>query len=51
LPAVKAKPGNGQFIIFPRSDKAEIEHTQGRIYPSSSLWSYTGKHVVVKKGQ
>jgi hypothetical protein len=51
LPAVKAKPGNGQFIIFPRSAKAEREHTQERIPPSSSLWSYTGKHAAVKKGQ
>jgi NADPH-dependent 2,4-dienoyl-CoA reductase/sulfur reductase-like enzyme len=50
LPAIKARPGNSQFIIFPRSDKAEIEHTQERIHPSSSLWSYTGKHVAVKKG-
>ena len=24
LPAVKAKPGNGQFIIFPRSEKEEM---------------------------
>jgi hypothetical protein len=50
LPAVKVRPGNGQFIIFPRSDKEEVEHTQERIHPSSSLWSYTDKHVVVKKG-
>ena len=50
LPAVKAKPGNGQFILFPRSAKKAIEHTQKRIHPSSSLWSYTDKHVAVKKG-
>ena len=50
LPAVKAKPGNGQFIIFPRSEKVEIEHTHEKIHPSSSLWSYTDKHVAVKKG-
>jgi len=50
LPAVKARPGNGQFIKFPRSDTEEVEHTQERIYPSSSLWSYTDKHVAVKKG-
>jgi len=50
LPAVKAKPGNGQFIIFPRSEKEGVEHTQEKIHPSSSLWSYTGKHIAVKKG-
>jgi len=50
LPAVKAKPGNGQFIIFPRSDKEELEHSQERIHPSSSLWSYTDKHAAFKKG-
>jgi NADPH-dependent 2,4-dienoyl-CoA reductase/sulfur reductase-like enzyme len=50
LPAVKAMPKNSQFIIFTRSDKEAIEHTQERIYPSSSLWSYTEKHVAVKKG-
>ena len=50
LPAVKARPGNGQFIIFPRSEKAKTEGTQERKYPSSSLWSYTDKHVAVKKG-
>ena len=50
LPAVKAKPRNGQFIIFPQSDKGEKEHPQERIHPSSSLWSYTDKHVAVKKG-
>ena len=50
LPAVKAKPKNSQFIIFPRSDKEEIERTQERIHPSSSLWFYTDKHAAVKKG-
>ncbi len=50
LPAVKAKPGNSQFIIFPRSEKEEREHSQARVHPSSSLWSYTDKHVAVKKG-
>ena len=50
LPAVKARPGNGQFIIFPRSEKEKTEDTQERKYPSSSLWSYTDKHVAVKKG-
>ena len=50
LPAVKAKPDNSQFIIFPRSAKAAIEHVQEKIHPSSSLWSYTDKHVAVKKG-
>ncbi len=50
LAAVKAKPGNGQFIIFPRSEKEEIGHKQEKIHPSSSLWSYTDKHVAVKKG-
>jgi NADPH-dependent 2,4-dienoyl-CoA reductase/sulfur reductase-like enzyme len=50
LPAVKARTGNGQFIIFPRSEKEELEHTRERIHPSSSLWSYTDKHVAVKKG-
>ena len=50
LPAVKARPGNGQFIIFPRSEKATTEGIQERKYPSSSLWSYTDKHVAVKKG-
>ena len=50
LPAVKARPGNGQFIIYPRSEKVKTEGTQVRKYPSSSLWSYTDKHVAVKKG-
>jgi NADPH-dependent 2,4-dienoyl-CoA reductase/sulfur reductase-like enzyme len=50
LPAVKAKPGNGQFIIFPRSNTEEIEHAREKIHPSSSLWSYTDKHVAAKKG-
>ena len=50
LPAVKAKPKNSQFIIFPRSDKEEIERTQEMIHPSSSLWFYTDKHAAVKKG-
>jgi NADPH-dependent 2,4-dienoyl-CoA reductase/sulfur reductase-like enzyme len=50
LPVVKSKPGNGQFVHFPKSDKEAIEHAQKKIYPSSSLWSYTGKHVSVKKG-
>jgi hypothetical protein len=50
LPVVKAKPGNGQFIIFPRSKKEEIGNPQERKHPSSSLWSYTDKHVAVKKG-
>jgi len=50
FPAVKARPGNGQFIIFPRTDKEEIEHPQEKIHPSSSLWSYTDKHMIVKKG-
>ncbi len=50
LPAVKARPGNGQFIIFPRSEKEKIDSAQERKYPSSSLWSYTDKHVAVKKG-
>ena len=50
LPAVKARPGNGQFIIYPRSEKVKTEGTQERKYPSSSLWSYTDKHVAVKKG-
>ena len=50
LPVVKAKTGNGQFIVFQRSEKEEIEHSQEKIHPSSSLWSYTDKHVAVKKG-
>ena len=50
LPAVKAKPKNSQFIIFPRSDKEEIERTQERVHPSSSLWFYTDKHAAIKKG-
>ncbi|HXL36195.1 MAG TPA: FAD-dependent oxidoreductase [Ktedonobacteraceae bacterium] len=50
FPAVKARPGNGQFIIFPRTDKEEIEPPQEKIHPSSSLWSYTDKHMIVKKG-
>ncbi len=50
FPAVKAKPTNSQFIIFPRADKEEIERTQERIHPSSSLWFYTDKHAAVKKG-
>ena len=50
LPVVKARPGNGQFIIFPQSEKEKTEDTQERKYPSSSLWSYTDKHVAVKKG-
>jgi NADPH-dependent 2,4-dienoyl-CoA reductase/sulfur reductase-like enzyme len=50
LPAVKTRTGNGQFIIFPRSEKEELEHTRERIHPSSSLWSYSDKHVAVKKG-
>ena len=50
LPAVKARPGNGQFIIYPRSEKVKTEGIQERKYPSSSLWSYTDKHVAVKKG-
>ena len=41
LPAVKTRPGNGQFIIFPRSKKQEIELAQERKHPSSSLWAYT----------
>ena len=50
LPAVKARPKNSQFIIFPRSDKKEIGRTQERKHPSSSLWAYTEKHAAVKKG-
>jgi NADPH-dependent 2,4-dienoyl-CoA reductase/sulfur reductase-like enzyme len=50
LPAVNARPGNGQFIIFPRSEKEKTEGIQEEKYPSSSLWSYTDKHVAVKKG-
>jgi NADPH-dependent 2,4-dienoyl-CoA reductase/sulfur reductase-like enzyme len=50
LPSVKARPGNGQFIQFPPSKKEEMKHTQEKIHPSSSLWSYTGEHVAVKKG-
>jgi NADPH-dependent 2,4-dienoyl-CoA reductase/sulfur reductase-like enzyme len=50
LPAVKARPGNGQFIIYSRPEKEKIDSTQKRKYPSSSLWSYTDKHVAVKKG-
>ena len=46
----KAKPKNSQFIIFPRSDKEEIERTQERVHPSSSLWFYTDKHAAIKKG-
>ncbi len=41
LPAVKARSGNSQFIIFPRSGKEKIERTQEKIHPSSSLWSYS----------
>ncbi|MGZ3617313.1 MAG: NAD(P)/FAD-dependent oxidoreductase [Ktedonobacteraceae bacterium] len=50
LPAIKARHGNGQFIIFPRSEKEKIEGVQEKKYPSSSLWSYTDKHTAVKKG-
>ena len=50
LPAVKARPGNGQFIKFPRSEKEKNDGVQGKKYPSSSLWSYTDKHAAVKKG-
>jgi NADPH-dependent 2,4-dienoyl-CoA reductase/sulfur reductase-like enzyme len=50
LPVAKSRPGTGQFIIFPRSSKEEIERPQERLHPSSSLWSYTDKHVAVKKG-
>ena len=50
LPAVKAGPGNGQFIKFPRSEKEKNDGVQGKKYPSSSLWSYTDKHAAVKKG-
>ncbi|MGZ3625822.1 MAG: NAD(P)/FAD-dependent oxidoreductase [Ktedonobacteraceae bacterium] len=50
LPAIKARHGNGQFIIFPRSEKEKIEGFQEKRYPSSSLWSYTDKHTAVKKG-
>ena len=50
LPAVKAKPKTSQFIIFPRSDKEEIERTQEMIHPSSSLWFYNDKHAAIKKG-
>ncbi|MGZ3627312.1 MAG: NAD(P)/FAD-dependent oxidoreductase [Ktedonobacteraceae bacterium] len=50
LPAIKARHGNGQFIIFPRSEKEKIEGFQEKKYPSSSLWSYTDKHTAVKKG-
>jgi NADPH-dependent 2,4-dienoyl-CoA reductase/sulfur reductase-like enzyme len=48
--AVKTRAGNGQFIIFPHSDKEEIEYPQEKLHPSSSLWSYTDKYVAVKKG-
>src|SRR5205823_9549783 len=47
LPAVKAKPKTSQFIIFPRSDKEEIERTQEMIHPSSSLWFYTDERAAV----
>ena len=50
LPAIKARHGNGQFIIFPRSEKEKIVGVQEKKYPSSSLWSYTDKHTAVKKG-
>jgi len=50
LPAVQVKPGYGQFIVFHRPDKVEIEHTQEKTHPSSSLWSYTNRRVTVKKG-
>jgi NADPH-dependent 2,4-dienoyl-CoA reductase/sulfur reductase-like enzyme len=32
------------------SDTKELEHPNTRIYPTSSLWSYTDKQVAVKKG-
>ena len=50
LPAVKSRSVNGQFIKFPRSKREEMEHTREKKYPSSSLWSYTDKHVAVEKG-
>ena len=48
--AAMAETKNSQFVIFPGSGKEEIEHSQARIHPSSSLWSYMDKHVAVKKG-
>jgi NADPH-dependent 2,4-dienoyl-CoA reductase/sulfur reductase-like enzyme len=39
-----------QSVTSSVSDTKELEHPNTRIYPTSSLWSYTDKQVAVKKG-
>jgi len=43
-------PAKNHYAATSESDTKELEHLSTRIYPSSSLWSYTDKQVVVKKG-
>ncbi len=40
-----------QFIVSPVVGMEETEHLGARDNPSSSLWSYTGRQVAVKKGR
>jgi NADPH-dependent 2,4-dienoyl-CoA reductase/sulfur reductase-like enzyme len=40
-----------QFVTSPMPGTKEPEYLSARVNPSSSLWSYTDKHVVVKKGR
>jgi len=49
LPVVKTKRRGKQFVAPPVTCAQERE-SPGKVYPSSSLWFYTDKHAVVKKG-
>jgi thioredoxin reductase len=49
LPVIKAKSRAKQFVSPPATGAKERE-CAGQVYPSSSLWFYTDRHAVVKKG-